>query len=64
VINLQPPTRRPTTCPSALALKLAGLKTGTTRFTVKLSYKETKTKRGRKTTVTVTKTLKGKFLVC
>jgi len=50
--------------PVTLALKLTGLKTGTHTLTVRLSYKETNITHGHRRTVTVTKTLKAKFLVC
>jgi hypothetical protein len=50
--------------PANLALKLAGLKSGTHTLTVKLSYHETVRKHGRRTTVTVTKTVRASFRVC
>ena len=50
--------------PAKLALKLAGLNSGTHTLTVKLSYHETVRKHGRRTTVTVTKTVRASFRVC
>jgi hypothetical protein len=50
--------------PVGVDLSLAGLKRGTHTLRVVVSYKETKREHGHKKTVTVTKTLKGKFSVC
>jgi hypothetical protein len=50
--------------PATLALSLTGLKRGAHTLTVTVVYKETKRVRGRKTIVTVTKTLKAKFEIC
>jgi DNA-binding beta-propeller fold protein YncE len=50
--------------PVMLEFSLAGLKPGTHRLKVVLSYKQTKRKHGHKTTVTISKTMKVKFTVC
>jgi hypothetical protein len=47
-----------------VALKLAGLKSGTQTVTVKLAYHETVKKHGRRRTVTVTETVRASFRVC
>jgi len=51
--------------PASVELSLTGLKHGTHTLKVVLSYKESKKgKHGKHKTVTVTKTLKAKFVVC
>jgi hypothetical protein len=50
--------------PVTLALKLGGLKSGTQTLRIVISYKKTVTKRHRKHTVTVTRTLKANFRIC
>jgi hypothetical protein len=50
--------------PATVSLKLKGLKAGTHTLKIVISYKETVTKKGKKKTETVTKTITSKFKVC
>lgn len=50
--------------PVTLELPVAGLKAGLHTLTVKVSYKETERTRHHERTVTVTRTLTAKFMVC
>jgi hypothetical protein len=50
--------------PAKLALSLKDLKAATHTLSVEVRYTKTVTQHGRKKTMTVTKTLKTKFLVC
>jgi DNA-binding beta-propeller fold protein YncE len=50
--------------PATVNLSLAGLKSGTHTLTVKVFYKKTVKRHGRRATVTVSKTIRVKFSVC
>lgn len=64
IVTVYEPNATADHVPVTLELSLAGLKAGTHTLKVRISYKETKRKHGRKTRVTVTKTLSVKFGVC
>ncbi len=50
--------------PVRLGLSLKGLKPGTHSLTVKVTYKETRSEHGHRTTVELTTTLKASFKIC